>query len=158
MYFHFTTEGSIVNKRDLAVYLGGTYCHKNGTRPPCCQLLENRLFMPAVTFQIVLHSKISRLVDTVRVFKVYLLHFYNLNYQLLYPKKHNYTKEAQLYSKKQNYRKECSKKDSKFWKYKHVMDFVDLKSNLALKSNKSHNLIKKISTQKIHVTLLKEEY
>ena len=33
-------------KRDLlALYLSGTYCHKAGTRPPSCQLLDNRLYM-----------------------------------------------------------------------------------------------------------------
>ena len=34
----------LMNKRDsLALYLCGTYSHKTGTRPPSCQLLENRL-------------------------------------------------------------------------------------------------------------------
>ena len=36
----------LVNKRDLlAKCLSGTYCHKTGTRPPSCQLLENRLYV-----------------------------------------------------------------------------------------------------------------
>ena len=34
VYFHFTTEGSLVNKRDLlALYFSGTYCHKTSTSP-----------------------------------------------------------------------------------------------------------------------------
>ena len=38
VYFHFTTEGSLVDKIDLqAFYLSGTYRHKTGTRPPSCQ-------------------------------------------------------------------------------------------------------------------------
>ena len=32
-----STEGSLVNKRDLlALYLSGTYCHKTVTRSPSC--------------------------------------------------------------------------------------------------------------------------
>ena len=43
----FTTEGFLVDKMDLlALYLSGTYRHKTGTRPPSCQLLDNRLLMP----------------------------------------------------------------------------------------------------------------
>ena len=39
-------EGSLVNKKDLqALYLSGTYCHKTSTRPPSCQLHENRLYI-----------------------------------------------------------------------------------------------------------------
>ena len=35
-----------MNKRDLlAFYLSGTNCHKTCTRPPSCQLLENRLYI-----------------------------------------------------------------------------------------------------------------
>ena len=42
--FILTSEGSLVDKTDLlGVYLSGTYCHKNGTRPPGCQTLDNRL-------------------------------------------------------------------------------------------------------------------
>ena len=42
MYFHFTMEGSLVNKRELlALHLSGTYCHKTITRPSSCQLLNN---------------------------------------------------------------------------------------------------------------------
>ena len=29
----------------LALHLSGTYCHTTGTRPPRCQLLENRLYI-----------------------------------------------------------------------------------------------------------------
>ena len=37
MFSLLSTEGSLVNKRDLlAVYLSGTYCHKTSTRPPSC--------------------------------------------------------------------------------------------------------------------------
>ena len=50
----------LVNKRDLlAKCLSGTYCHKTGTRPPSCQLLENRLYM----------------LDCEHVFQIYLLVF-----------------------------------------------------------------------------------
>ena len=37
MFFRLSTEGLLVNKRDLlAIYHSGTYCHKTGTRPPSC--------------------------------------------------------------------------------------------------------------------------
>ena len=37
VFFLLSTEGSLVNKRDLlAVYLGGTYCQRSVTRPPSC--------------------------------------------------------------------------------------------------------------------------
>ena len=38
VFFHLTTEGSLVDKTDLlALYLSGTYCHKTSARPPSCQ-------------------------------------------------------------------------------------------------------------------------
>ena len=42
-----------MNKRDLlALNLSGTHCHKTVTRPPSCQLLENRLCITQDTFTI----------------------------------------------------------------------------------------------------------
>ena len=39
VFFLLSTEGSLVNKRDLqALYLSGTYCHRTGTRPPSCNM------------------------------------------------------------------------------------------------------------------------
>ena len=36
-YLFLSTEGSLVNKRDLlALYLSGTYCHRTGTGPLSC--------------------------------------------------------------------------------------------------------------------------
>ena len=35
LWVFLSTEGSLVNKRDLlALYLSGTYCHQTDTRPP----------------------------------------------------------------------------------------------------------------------------
>ena len=38
MFYLFQLQGNLlVNKTELqALYLSGTYCHKTGTRPPCC--------------------------------------------------------------------------------------------------------------------------
>ena len=39
VFFLLSTEGSLVNKRDLlALYLSGTFCHKTGTRLPSCDI------------------------------------------------------------------------------------------------------------------------
>ena len=52
VFFLLSTEGLLVNKRDLrALYLSGTYCHMTGTRPPSCGTLQQP------TIYVLLNSK-----------------------------------------------------------------------------------------------------
>ena len=49
-------EGSLMDKTDLlALYLGGTYCHKTGTRPPSCQAPRQ----PTIYEQMMKHETIT---------------------------------------------------------------------------------------------------
>ena len=46
VFFLLSTEGSLVITRAYpALYLGGTPSQETGTSPPCCLLLENRLYI-----------------------------------------------------------------------------------------------------------------
>ena len=44
-FYYVIMKGPIKQLNSKALYLSGTYCHKTSTRPPSCQLLDNRLYI-----------------------------------------------------------------------------------------------------------------
>ena len=47
VFFILLLGNLLVNNTDLqALYLSGTFCHKNGTRPLAVLHLDNRLYIP----------------------------------------------------------------------------------------------------------------